>query len=34
MADREPELVARIARGITDLDPAAWDALAGAATRS
>ena len=30
MADREPDLVARIARGVADLDPAAWDALAGA----
>ena len=29
MADREPELVARIARAIGDLDPATWDALAG-----
>ena len=29
MADREPELVARIARGIGDLDPSAWNALAG-----
>ena len=29
MADREAELVARIARGVGALDPAAWDALAG-----
>ena len=29
MADREPDLVARIARGLADLDAAAWDALAG-----
>ncbi|HXH15201.1 MAG TPA: GNAT family N-acetyltransferase [Sphingomonas sp.] len=29
MADREPELIARIARGVTSLDPAAWDALGG-----
>ena len=29
MADREPELVARIARAVGDLDPATWDALAG-----
>ena len=29
MADREPELVARIARGISELDPATWDMLAG-----
>ncbi|MCY7397761.1 MAG: GNAT family N-acetyltransferase [Sphingomonas bacterium] len=29
MADREAELVARIARGVGDLDPAAWNALAG-----
>ncbi len=28
MADREPELTARIARGVADLDSAAWDALA------
>ncbi len=30
MADREPELTARIARGVADLDPAMWDGLAGA----
>jgi len=30
MADREAELVARIARGVAGLDPAAWDTLAGA----
>ena len=29
MADREPDLVARIARAVGDLDPAQWDALAG-----
>ncbi len=29
MADREPELVARMARGVAGLDPAAWDALGG-----
>lgn len=29
MADREAELVARIARGVANLDPAAWDALGG-----
>ncbi len=29
MADREPELIARIARGVTDLDAEAWDALGG-----
>jgi len=29
MADREPELIARIARGVADLDPAGWDALVG-----
>ena len=29
MADREPDLVARIARGIATIDPAAWDSLAG-----
>ena len=29
MADREPDLLARIARGVGDLDPATWDALAG-----
>ena len=29
MADREAELVARIARGVGALDPVAWDALAG-----
>lgn len=29
MAGREPELIARIARGVTSLDPAAWDALGG-----
>jgi uncharacterized protein len=30
MADREPELVARIARAVGDLAPREWDALAGA----
>jgi uncharacterized protein len=30
MADREPELVARISRAVGDLAPQAWDALAGA----
>ncbi|MEO8619052.1 MAG: GNAT family N-acetyltransferase [Sphingomicrobium sp.] len=30
MADREPELTARIARGVADLDPAMWDGLVGA----
>ena len=30
MADRDAELVARIARGVADLDRQAWDALAGA----
>ncbi len=29
MADREPELVARIARGVSAIEPAVWDALAG-----
>ena len=29
MADRESELVARISRGVADVDPAMWDALAG-----
>jgi len=29
MADREPDLVARISRGVADIDPATWDALAG-----
>ena len=29
MADREPDILARIARGVADLDPALWDALAG-----
>ena len=29
MADREPELVARIARAVGDIDPAAWNRLAG-----
>ncbi len=29
MADREADIVARIAPGIASLDPAAWDALAG-----
>src|SRR5215218_1309017 len=29
MADREPELVARIARAVGDLEPAVWNALAG-----
>ncbi len=29
MADREPELVARISRGVADIDRATWDALAG-----
>ena len=29
MADREPELVARIARAVGDLDAAVWNALAG-----
>ena len=29
MADREPELVARISRGVSDVDGATWDALAG-----
>ena len=29
MADREPKLVARMARGVGELDPTAWDALAG-----
>jgi len=29
MADREPELVARIARGVSAIEPATWDALAG-----
>ena len=29
MADREPELLARIARAVGDLDPSLWDALAG-----
>ena len=30
MADREPELVARIARAVGDIERSAWDALAGA----
>jgi len=30
MADREPELIARIAHGIGTIEPAVWDALAGA----
>ena len=30
MADREPELTARIARAVGDVDPAQWDAFAGA----
>jgi predicted N-acyltransferase len=29
MADRESELLARIARAVADIDPAMWDALAG-----
>ena len=29
MADREPNLVARISRGVADIDRAQWDALAG-----
>ncbi|MCY7339194.1 MAG: GNAT family N-acetyltransferase [Sphingomonas bacterium] len=29
MADREPELIARISRGVADIDRAQWDALAG-----
>ena len=29
MADREPDILARIAHGVADLDPAMWDALAG-----
>ena len=29
MADREPELVARIARGVAAIDPALWDRVAG-----
>ena len=29
MADREPDLIARIARGVAELDAAAWDALVG-----
>jgi len=29
MADRETEIVARIARGVSDLPPAQWDRLAG-----
>ena len=29
MADREAEIVARIARGVTDLPPEQWDGLAG-----
>jgi predicted N-acyltransferase len=29
MADRESDLTARIARSVADLDPTAWDALAG-----
>ena len=29
MADREPELIARLARGVADVDAARWDALAG-----
>jgi predicted N-acyltransferase len=31
MADREAEIVARIARGVSDLAPAQWDRLAGSA---
>ena len=31
MADREPEIVARIARGVSELPAAQWDALAGSA---
>ena len=30
MADREPDLIARIARAVGDVDPAQWDAFAGA----
>ena len=30
MADREPDLTARIARAVGDVDPAQWDAFAGA----
>ncbi len=30
MADREPELTARIAHGVANLDTAVWDSLAGA----
>ncbi|MEP7315521.1 MAG: GNAT family N-acetyltransferase [Sphingomicrobium sp.] len=30
MADREPELTARIAHGVADLDTAVWDSLTGA----
>src|SRR5688572_14081433 len=29
MADRESELIARIAPGVTDIDAVAWDRLAG-----
>jgi uncharacterized protein len=29
MADRETDLIARLSRGVSDLDPAAWDTLAG-----
>jgi hypothetical protein len=29
MADREAEIIARIARGIAEIDPAQWDLLAG-----
>ena len=29
MADREPDLAARIARAVGDVDPAQWDAFAG-----
>ena len=29
MADREPELVARLARGVADVDAVPWDAIAG-----
>ena len=30
MADREPDLTARISRGVADIDPAVWDTFAGA----
>ena len=29
MADREPDLTARIARAVGDIDAAAWDSFAG-----